>query len=84
MRRLILLKTKTGLLKKEDITGATDLMCYDYEGNGCEHFIDGDTGTSCGLFGDWFDDSQSNLRLDKCHEAETLASSKGLKTDEAL
>lgn len=79
MRRLVLIQSKIGLLKKEDITGATDLMCYDYEGNGCEHFIDGDTGSSCGLFDEWFDDSQSNIRLSQCFEAERTATEKGVK-----
>jgi hypothetical protein len=76
MRRLLLIKSPTGLLKKQHIDGASDACCFEDFDDKCQHFIDGKKGESCELFGDWFDGSEDNARLPECLEAERLGKEK--------
>lgn len=77
MKRLLVIQSPTGLLKKEHIDGATDSQCFevdDYHPAACQHFVDSWKGESCALFNEWFDGSEDNVRLPVCLEAERRGS----------
>lgn len=79
MRRLLLIQSETGLLKKEYAEGATDKQCFDIDDRSvCKHWIEHKWGESCGLFDDWFDGAEDNTRFPQCLAAEKLAKDKGL------
>jgi hypothetical protein len=77
MTRHLLILQPSGLHKRESANGATDDMCFDFDGDACNHFVDGKKGESCSLFGEWFDGSDDNARLPACLEAERLAKESG-------